>query len=224
MGQLSGAVCIFDLDGTLVDSAPDLTGALNRQLTRLGMATMDPAEVRPLVGEGARALLIHSFEAHGRPFPDGNEADALVEAYVADYAAHICDESYVFEGVKETLDALASESATLAVCTNKKEVLAEPLLRATNLWDRFEIVVAADTLAERKPSPLPLQHIMEKTGADRGTMIGDTFTDYKAAEAANMPALIASFGYGANDERLRNATWFDAYADLPTAILEKLAT
>lgn len=224
MGQLEGAVCIFDLDGTLVDSAPDLTAALNRQLTRLGMEPMGAAAVRPLVGEGARALLQHSFEAQGRPFPEGEAADALVQHYVDDYAEHICEESYVFEGVEDALEGLAARGASLAVCTNKKAALAEPLLRATFLRGRMDVVIAADTLAERKPSALPLKHIVEATGASRAAMVGDTFTDFKAAEAAGMPALIASFGYGANDERLKNATWFDAYTDLPPLLIEALAT
>ncbi|MEO1659091.1 MAG: HAD-IA family hydrolase [Pseudomonadota bacterium] len=222
MGRLSGAVCIFDLDGTLVDSAPDLTAALNVMLGRAGLKPMSPDETRQYVGEGARALLKLGYARQGQVFPDNEEGDALVDAYVAVYAARIADLSHPFPGLEPALTRLKAEGASLAVCTNKKEVLARPLLEELNLMHWFEPVIGSDTLSERKPSPLPLQHIVRETRADRGIMIGDTKTDLHAAEAAGIPSLIATFGYGRSDEALANANWFESFEDLPDLILNQL--
>ena len=220
MERLDGCVCIFDLDGTLVDSAPDLIGALNRLLVREGLAPMTTSTVRPIVGEGARAMIRKAFDAQGKlPSLEGRE-DTLVAEYIDDYVEHICEESYVFEGVAQARDELATHGAALAVCTNKTERLAEPLLKAVGLWDRFEMVVASDTLAEKKPSALPLMHIKEKLGQNRAVMVGDTFTDQAAADAAELPAFVASFGYGQTDPRLAQAVKFDHFRDLPRMIIE----
>jgi len=222
MERLDDCVCIFDLDGTLVDSAPDLAAALNRLLFRQGLQVMDPAVVRPFVGEGARALIRRAYAAQAKPPLDIAEEDALVAAYIEDYASHICEESFAFDGVGAALQKLKSLGAKLAVCTNKTERLAHPLLDALDLSQHFGMVIAADTLAEKKPSALPLQHIMRETLRRRAVMVGDTFTDQAAADAAGLPALIASFGYGRDDERLASAHWFHDYTDLTPLIVEKL--
>lgn len=218
MAFLSGMVCIFDLDGTLVDSAPDLTAALNRSLLREGLDTVDESEVRPLVGEGARALLRRGFAMQARHFPEGAEGDRLVEAYVDDYASRISERSSAFPGVEAALRRLDSDGARLAVCTNKMSRLSEPLLKDLGLWTHFAEVVSADSLPEKKPSPLPIRTIMERTGCTRAVMIGDTVTDDLAARAAGIPSLIATFGYGAGNPQLAGAVTFDTYDQLPTMI------
>ncbi|GGY38833.1 HAD-IA family hydrolase [Parvularcula lutaonensis] len=223
MGKLSGAVCIFDLDGTLVDSAPDLSAALNRALARKGLAAIPPEEVRPLVGEGARALLREGYKRHGLVFPEDEKGDAEVAAYIDDYAANISDHSFVFEGVEESLRELQDEGARLAVCTNKLVRLAEPLLRDLGIRDFFEMVVCADSLPEKKPSPAPLLHIVESTASDRAVMVGDTATDLLAAEAAGIPSLIAGFGYGFGDPRLAVAETFDSFRELPGRVFARLS-
>lgn len=215
MGKLDDAVCIFDLDGTLVDSAPDLTAALNRQLVKLGLDAMAPDEVRPLVGEGARALLRHSFEAQGRAFPEGETADTMVAAYIDDYAERICEHSRLFDGVENCLKRLTAEGAELAVCTNKTERLAGPLLEKIGIREHFGTVIGADSLSEKKPSPTPLFHILEASGRTAGVMIGDTMTDRLAGEAAGMPVLVYRFGYGMRDERLASSTIFETFRDVP---------
>lgn len=221
MGVLSDVVCIFDLDGTLVDSAPDLSAALNRVLTARGMDPIDPAEVRPMVGEGARALLREGFARNGALFPDGPEGDAIVEGYIADYAERISEHSTVFAGVERALEDLAADGAALAVCTNKVMRLAEPLLKDLGLRHWFDPVLGADSLPEKKPSGLPLRTIMEHRRAPRGVMIGDTTTDRLAAESAGIPSLIASFGYGERDTRLQSADRFGSYDELPNMIRER---
>jgi len=219
MAQLTGTVCIFDLDGTLADSAPDLTAALNRALLREGLQRIDESKVRGLVGEGARALLRRGFAMQDRVFPEGEDGDRLVAEYVDDYADNISEHSFVFPGVERALDRIEALGATLAVCTNKKKRLSGLLLKDLGLWDRFDEVVSADSLPERKPSALPLLTIKERTGARRGIMVGDTATDYLAAEAAGMPCLIFKEGYGAGDPRIAGAPLFDDYQALPELVL-----
>lgn len=196
---LSDLVVIFDLDGTLVDSAPDLTEAMNAILTREGLSPLPAGEVRHLVGEGARALLERGFAENGRAFPQGSAGDRLVSDYIDHYEDHIADSSFVFEGCDACLEALARAGATLAVCTNKVERLAFPLLRALGLLSRFEIVLGRDSLAAHKPDPAPLQEILRRSGRSRGVMVGDTLTDLLAGRRAGMPVLLAEFGYGTED-------------------------
>jgi phosphoglycolate phosphatase len=220
MARLDGWVCIFDLDGTLVDSAPDLTATLNRLLIREGLLPLDPAEVRPLVGDGARVMLTLGFEQQGRRFPEGAAGDALVADYIEDYKSRISETSAVFDACENCLDQLRAEGARLAVCTNKLESLSKPLLADLGLSSYFELVVSADSLPEKKPSPLPLQHILKTLGCASGVMIGDTATDLLAAKAAAMPCLLASFGYGANDPRTQEARRFDHYDELLQSIVD----
>ncbi|MBB4658438.1 HAD-IA family hydrolase [Parvularcula dongshanensis] len=192
----SDLVVIFDLDGTLVDSAPDLTEAMNVILGEEGMAPLPEREVRHLVGEGARALLRRGYAEHGRRFPEGEEGDVLVTRYVDRYAARIAERTRPFGGCEDALAQLAEAGAALAVCTNKVEKLAFPLLDALDLTKWFDVVLARDSLDRCKPDPAPLIEIQRRTGRARGVMIGDTPTDLAAGRAAGMPVLLAEFGYG----------------------------
>ena len=203
MPDLSDLVVIFDLDGTLVDSAPDLAGAMNAVLTAEGLAPLPPGDVRPLVGEGARALLVRGFAVNGRPFPDGAAGEALVARFLEHYAAHLADETRAFPGAEACLDRLSAAGAALAVCTNKPERLTWPLLDRLGLTERFGEVLGRESLARCKPDPLPLTTILTRSGRARGVMVGDTATDRDAARAASMPFLHARFGYGPADLPLR---------------------
>ena len=138
--DLEGWTIAFDLDGTLVDSAPDLVGTLNRLLVEEGLPMVAPASASTLIGSGARALLVHGFEAAGADV-ERARSDALFERFLADYTAHIADGSRPFEGVAETLDRLKARGARLVVATNKRSDLSELLLRKLDLIDRFEAVV-----------------------------------------------------------------------------------
>jgi phosphoglycolate phosphatase len=218
MIRLSDTVVVFDLDGTLIDSAPDLTAALNRALQREGLDAIDEQLVTSLVGEGARALLTRGFELQGKTFPDGRRGDRLVEAYIEDYRHHLSQHSSPFPMVRETLERLKAAGAALAVCTNKVERLSEPILRDFSLSQYFPIVLSADSLPEKKPSPLPLLTIQQETGRPFMVMVGDTYTDQLAANAAGAACLIASFGYGQHDERLRDSLQFEGYCELPKLI------
>jgi phosphoglycolate phosphatase len=213
--DLSSLVVIFDLDGTLVDSAPDLTDAMNAVLAQEGMAPLPEAEVRHLVGEGARALLRRGFAEHGRTFPDGEAGDALVGRYLDHYEGHLTARSRLFPGAEACLDALAASGAKLAVCTNKVERLALPVLDQLGVLDRFAVVLGRDSLPKHKPDPAPLLEIARRTRR-RGVMVGDTDTDIAAAAAAGMPCFLARFGYGEPEEGA--AVGFDGFEALPKLI------
>lgn len=219
--DLSDIVVIFDLDGTLVDSAPDLTDAMNAVLAQEGMAPLPEATVRHLVGEGARALLVRGFAEHGRDFPSGAAGEALVARYLDHYSGHLTARSFVFEGAEACLDRLTAAGAALAVCTNKVERLALPVLEGLGLLGRFEVVLGRDSLERHKPAPAPLREIARRTGR-RGVMVGDTATDMDAARAAGMPALLATFGYG--EAGLNADARFGGYAELFGLIAERAKT
>lgn len=184
---------VFDLDGTLADTAPDLTDALNHALGVLGRPPVPAESVRAMVGHGARALLAKGLEATG-----GGDA-ALVEAgfpiFLDWYEAHIADRSRPFPGVEAALDALAADGVALAVCTNKLERLARDLVAALG-WDgRFAAIVGGDTLPVRKPDPAPLHHAIALAGGGPAAFVGDSITDTDTARAAAIPCVALSFGF-----------------------------
>ena len=213
--DLSGLTVIFDLDGTLVDSAPDLAAAMNAVLTAEGLPTLSPAEVRPLTGEGAAALMRRGFEAAGRAWPDGEERARLIHHFLAHYEANLTAETHPFPGAEDCLAHLRDAGAALAVCTNKPHGLAVKVLEGLGLSGWFAVVLGRESLPVCKPDPTPLLYILAETGAARGVMIGDTQTDLDAARGANMPCMLASFGYGTPDLRLEGAEQrFDDYEAL----------
>ena len=220
---LSDMVVIFDLDGTLIDSAPDLTTALNHVLGLEGLAAVEPATVRPMVGHGARALLIRGYELHGKRFPEGDEGEALVSGFIDYYAENSTVHTTLFPGAEACLDRLEENGAALAVCTNKLERLSLPILEGLGVRNRFAEIVCRDSLPEYKPSPLPLLEILRRTGREKGAMIGDTMTDINAARAAGLPAYWANFGYGVVEEGLRkNEQRFETFEALSREILEQM--
>jgi phosphoglycolate phosphatase len=219
MRDLSDFVIIFDLDGTLVDSAPDLAASMNAVLTAEGLPPVDPEEVRPLVGHGARALLKKGYDAHGGIFPEGAEGERLLAHFIDHYREHIAAGTTIYPGAIDTLSELATRGADLAVCTNKYEGLARRLLDELALTGFFPTIVGGDTRPTRKPAAEPLLHILARTGRRRGIMIGDTETDLQAARAAGMPCAIATFGFGQIDGPLRKGErHFDHYEALLTTI------
>ncbi len=188
------ATIIFDLDGTLVDTAPDLIGTLNVVLGREGLPIIPYDEARALIGSGARSMLERGLTAVGRTTAD---VDRLYEHFVAYYADHVADRSRPFPGVEDTLDVLAGRGFTFAVCTNKLERLSVRLLESLGLAGRFAAICGQDTFAVQKPHPAALLGTLRRAGGnlDRAVMVGDSPTDIATARAALMPVVAVDFGY-----------------------------
>ncbi len=189
-------VIAFDLDGTLVDSAPDLLDTLDHLLREQGVAPVDRAETRNMIGGGARLLLVRALERAGVDLPK-DEIDALTRRFIDHYAAHIADASRPFPGLLEALDRLAAQGAKLAVCTNKTERLARLLLDRLDLTDRFVTITGADTYGIAKPDPHPLRETIAACGGrvPHAVMVGDSATDVATAKALGVPCVAVTFGY-----------------------------
>jgi phosphoglycolate phosphatase len=195
-GELADATIVFDLDGTLVDTAPDLVRALNETMDLEGLPRVKPETVRDLIGYGARVLIERSSALHGVTF-SATRLDQLTTEFVNFYAADIARESKPFDGVLEAMDTLASLGAKLAVCTNKRTALSVQLLDALNMSQRFSAIVGADAVAERKPHPDHYRAAVTRAGGvvRRSVMVGDGPADVGAARAAGAPVCLVSFGY-----------------------------
>jgi phosphoglycolate phosphatase len=186
------AVAVFDLDGTLADTAPGLLLAVNRRLAHAAVAPLDRAALLPMIGDGARALLARAFSARGLAVPD----DAM-PAFLAELESRPEEGAAPFPGIPEALDALAAAGFRLAVCTNKPERAARALLAALGLAQHFAAVLGGDSLAVRKPDPAHPRAAQAAAGGGRAAMIGDHANDIAAARAAGWPALFCAWGYGA---------------------------
>lgn len=213
-------VVAFDLDGTLADTAPDLTAALNHALKMLGRPPVLGEDVRHMVGHGARALLQKGLSATGEMTP------ALVEQgfpiFIDYYLAHIADGTTIFPGLEAALEALASRGVKLAVCTNKAEGLARELIDALGWQTRFDALVGGDTLPVRKPDPAPLFEAIARCGGGRAAYVGDSITDTDTGIAANIPTIAVTFGFSDRPhDQLGAAALIDHFDELiPT--LERL--
>ena len=190
------SLIVFDLDGTLADTAPDLMGTLNFVLAGEGLAPLPIASARKLLGAGARALIARGFAASGRDLP-AEKLQSLFERFLAHYEAHIADESRLFPGVAAALDRFAAAGFPLAVCTNKLEHASHLLLQALGIHDRFQAICGQDTFGVAKPDPKVFFATIARAGGDpgRAIMIGDSVTDIETARAAAAPSIAVDFGY-----------------------------
>ncbi len=186
---------IFDLDGTLVDTSPDLCAALNHALAVLGRPPVPIADVRHMVGHGARKLLERGLAASGAVSPALIEAG--VPAFMAHYSAHIADHSRPYDGVETALTALADAGCRLAICTNKPVCLSRALVSALG-WDgRFAANLGLDSVPRPKPHPDHLFAAIAAAGGDSASsvFVGDSITDTATAQAAGVPVIAVSFGF-----------------------------
>jgi len=214
---------VFDFDGTLIDSAPDITQALNETLAAYGRPALTVAQVRTMVGDGAASLLRYAFEATGEPLEPA-AVPAAVKRYADIYFEHSADASCLYPGVAETLEALASAGVKLGLCTNKPERISRKILGLVGLEPLFDAVAGGDTLPVRKPDGRPVSFVMESLGAPRAAMVGDGINDVLSARAAGIPVVLVSYGYPRGDVHALGAdVVIDRFADLPAA-LERLAT
>ncbi len=192
-------LAVFDLDGTLLDTAPDIRAAVNRQLAPHGLAPLSLAEVIPMIGDGARVLCERAFAARGRAVPEG-----AVEAFTADPDLEGGALTRLFPGIPALLDALLAEGWRLAVCTNKPAVPARAVLAHFGVSEKFLAVGGGDSFPTRKPDPAHLLATMGLAGGGRAVMIGDHANDMLAARGAGIPAIFAGWGYGAPHMALDN--------------------
>ena len=214
--SLQGAVIAFDLDGTLVDTALDLVGAVNAVLTGDGMDPVPFEDGRRMIGNGVRALVERAFTAAGRPLHD-EPLDAMVARFIEVYRGRIAEESVPYPGVPETLDRLRAEGARLAICTNKRTDLSIALTDALGLTQRLDAIVGSDLVAH-KPDPRLLFLAIERAGGSpgRALSVGDSMMDQKTARAAGVPIVGLTYGYTA--EPLKAADFdvlTDRFEDVP---------
>jgi phosphoglycolate phosphatase len=187
---------VFDLDGTLVETAPDLIAATNHVLAGVDLAPVAPELIRPSISFGAAAMIAEGFRLHGRPVP-ANEGAAHLERFLAYYTANIAATSHAFPGLESALTHLSTRGARLAVCTNKQAGLSRQLLGDLRLLERFAALAGRDTFPVCKPHPDHLTGAIRMAGGDptRAIMIGDSKTDIDTAKAAGIPVVAVTFGY-----------------------------
>jgi phosphoglycolate phosphatase len=187
---------IFDLDGTLVDTAPDLHAATNHVLAQIGRKPISMADLRAFVGHGAMNLIERGVAATGDPV-DQDTLKRLHKAFLEYYGDNISAHSVVFDGLIPVLDKAAAAGLKLGVCTNKVEKLSLKLLTELGMMQRFGSLIGGDTLPVMKPDPAPLREAIARLGTDsaRAMMVGDSETDIRTAQNAGMPVLAVTFGY-----------------------------
>ena len=188
---------LFDLDGTLLDTAPDMHRALNALRRENGLDDLPFEAVRPHVSHGAAGVVRAGFAV-----ADETSARTLQRRFLELYSGAICVDTKLFPGMDAALEQIAAHGLSAGIVTNKAAWLTDPLIDRLGLRRRFVCVVSGDTVAERKPHPLPLLHAASLAGAAPGecVYIGDAERDVRAAHAAGMPALVARYGYFAADE------------------------
>ena len=194
--DLTGTTIVFDLDGTLVDTAPDLTAAANHVFGLIGLTPVSPKQLHPFISRGSRAMIEEGLRLHG-VVKSEDEVTHLHQLFFPYYAENVATLSRPFDGVPALLDKLAGLGATLAVCTNKFEGLSRSLLGQLGLDARFVAIAGRDTFEVCKPDPGHLTQTIAVAGgrADRAVMVGDSEVDMATALAASVPSIGVTFGY-----------------------------
>ncbi len=192
----SAPIVVFDLDGTLVDTAPDLVDTLNIILAREGLPPVPFDIARTMIGGGARTLIERGLQADGRA-GGTPEVDRLYTDFVSHYADHLADRSQPFPNAIAAIEQLAARGCRFAVCTNKLEWLSVKLLEALGISGHFAAICGQDTFGVQKPDPQILLRTILKAGGDatRAVMVGDSISDIEVARAARVPVIAVDFGY-----------------------------
>jgi phosphoglycolate phosphatase len=222
--MLQGATIVFDLDGTMIDTAPDLIHATNHTLQLNGLKPVEGRVVQPSVGYGARAMIRTAMESQGRPSSE-DELTRMTEEFVAYYAENLLVDSRPFPGLIDAMDALHNDGALLAVCTNKREALAKKLLAGLEIAGRFAAIAGRDTFPKCKPDPAHVLETIRLAGgnAKHAAMIGDSSADSLSAQGAGVPFIGVSFGYGESPiEVLKPDAVIHSLADLHLALRDLL--
>jgi phosphoglycolate phosphatase len=221
---MSATTIVFDLDGTLVDTAPDLVDTLNVILAGEGLAAVPFEDARIMFGGGARRMLERGLAAGGWS-GDRDDVERLFRAFLAHYEAHIADSSRPFPHAEAALDRLGSLGYRFAVCTNKLERLSVRLLDALGLSHRFATICGQDTFGIQKPDPEALRQTIRRASGtpDRALMVGDSATDIRTARAAGIPIVAVDFGYTETPvSELRPDRIISTFEHLPQAVRDLL--
>jgi len=222
------AILVFDLDGTLAATAPDLLDSLNYCLEKQGIKAVSSPDLSQYIGHGGRAMIEQALRQHNIA-PDPALIEAMLTDFMAYYAANIPGQSHYFKGVAEVLSQFSAKGFLLAICSNKAESLAKKLVNALNENLKtplpFAAVCGGDSFAWKKPDPRHIFSVIEQAGGDpaRAVMIGDSAPDIMAAKAAKIPAIAVHFGYSDIPvEQLGADIIISSYAELTPELVEKL--
>ena len=193
---MTSPLVVFDLDGTLVDTAPDLVASLNYTIAAAGLAPVTYADLTHLVGHGAKAMIERAFAMRGHPLPD-DEFPPMLQRFITYYSDTMPGDSKPYPGLFDALDRLAADGFKLAVCTNKLEGLAVTLIERLGMTARFAAITGGDTFVVRKPDAAHLLGTIERAGGDpqRTVMVGDSLNDFLVARNAGIPSIAVPFGY-----------------------------
>lgn len=183
----------FDLDGTLIDTSGDLAAAVNHALGTIGRAPFPVAAIHPFVGKGARVMLARALDASGGH--DADLLDTLLPVLLDYYQKNLALHSRPYPGLLAAMDALSARGVRLAICTNKAERFAVPLMQQLGLADRFAAIIGGDTVGVAKPDPAPIHAMIDRAGGGRTIFLGDTINDIAGARNAGIPSIAVSFGF-----------------------------
>lgn len=215
----AGASIAFDLDGTLVDTAPDLVRTLNTLMTPRGIDHVPLSDIRSMVGRGAKAMIVRAHERAGRSVAD-DELDELFVRFVEIYESDVAGASEVFPGVADVLGELKSAGADLSVCTNKPSGLADQVVEALDLAPYFSRVIGPERTRAKKPAA---DHVIDALGGEfpRSALVGDSRPDVESARAAGVPSIVLSYGYSESPaDSLGADRVIHAFRDVPGALAE----
>ncbi|NTE86516.1 phosphoglycolate phosphatase [Agrobacterium rubi] len=221
---LTSPLVIFDLDGTLVDTAPDLIDSLNYAIAASGLAPTTYGDLKHLVGHGARVMIKRAFALRNKELSD-DDLEPLYERFLSHYLDQMPGQSVPYPGIVAALERLSAAGFTLAVCTNKTTVLTIPLLEKLGLSHHFAAVTCGDTFEWRKPDARHITGTIEKAGGDpaKSVMVGDSFNDIASAKNANIPSVGVTFGYtDVPMAELGPDVVIDSYDELDATLIEKL--
>ncbi len=212
---LTVKMVMIDLDGTLIDSVPDLAAAANRMLADLKRPEWDMAHYRAWIGNGVPRFVKRALTGEIQAEPDARLYEQALTLFRRHYGAAVSDLSRPYPGVVAALERLKAQGFSLACITNKAEAFTLPLLRNLDLYKYFQLVLSGDSLPKQKPDPLPLRHACGHFGIDsaHGVLVGDSSNDVQAARAAGMPVICVTYGYNHGH---------DIRQSLPDAVVDSL--